>query len=119
MKVLILDDDADLAASLADALRFEGHNVVLAATLSEARAAIEGLTDLDVAVLDVNIEAENSISLVRDLKQTMPALRVVSMTGGGRVRADLGMPLATAHGADAALLKPFTIDEFLNAIAPS
>lgn len=45
MKVLILDDDADLAASLADALRFENHDVVLATTLGEARAAIEGMTD--------------------------------------------------------------------------
>lgn len=116
MKILVLDDDTDLAASLADALRFESHEVMLAASLTEARAVIAETGDLDVAVLDVNVDAENTIGLVRELKQSQPGLRVVSMTGGGRVRADLGMPLATAHGADAALLKPFSIDEFLKAV---
>ncbi len=118
MNVLVLDDDSDLAASLADALRLAGHAVVIAGTVTAAKAALEARADLDVAVLDVNVDAENSIGLVRELKRTRPAIRVVSMTGGGHVRADVGMPLATAHGADAALLKPFTLDEFIAAVAP-
>lgn len=116
MNVLILDDDRDLAASLADALRFEGHEVTLAATIAQATALLSELGDLDVAVLDVNVEAENSIALVRDVKRDRPNLRVVSMTGGGQVRAGLGMPLATAHGADAVLFKPFSLEEFSAAV---
>ena len=116
VKVLILDDDTDLAASLSDALGFEGHDAVTTSTIADARAAVAGTQDLDVAVLDINIDTDNSIGLVRDLKRSFPDLRVISMTGGGKVRADLGMPLAKAHGADTALLKPFTIDEFLAAV---
>ncbi|MEM8595841.1 MAG: response regulator [Pseudomonadota bacterium] len=119
MKVLILDDDADLAATLSDALRFAGHEVVLAATITTARRRMAETSGLDVAVLDVNLDEDNTIGLVRELRRSFPDLRIVSMTGGGRVGANIGMPLATAHGADAALLKPFTIDEFLEAVEPA
>ena len=117
LKVLILDDDADLAASLSDALSLEGHEVVVESTLDGAQAALSAGSGFEVALLDVNVIAENTIALVRELKINDPALRVVSMTGGGVVPADIGMPLATAHGADAVLLKPFTLDELLDALS--
>lgn len=116
MRILLLDDDVELAATLKDVLRLEGHEVVTVTAIDDARQMLAKAGVFDVAVFDLNLEHDNSIGLLRDVKDAAPALRVVVMTGGGKVQADVGLPLATAHGADAALFKPFSNDEFLSAV---
>lgn len=113
MRILLLDDDPELRATLADLLAIDGHEIVAVSRVCDARAAWQAGPAFDVAVLDVNLKDENSIALMRDMKRSTPQLRVVVMTGGGVVEADVGMPLATAHGADAVMFKPFANDEFV------
>lgn len=119
MHVLILDDDEDLAATLVDVLAIHGHTVDLASSITEARQKLQADTRFHVAVFDVNIDRENSISLVGEIKRAIPEIRIVSMTGGGDIQANVGIPLAAAHGADAVLFKPFDLDEFRLAIEGS
>ncbi len=116
MHILILDDDIELAETLRDLLVLDGHDVETVTTVDAARQALAGARRFDVAVFDLNLKGENTINLLRDLKKTAPTMRVLAMTGGGKVEADIGLPLATAHGADGVLLKPFSNDEFLKAV---
>ncbi|MEM9223790.1 MAG: response regulator [Pseudomonadota bacterium] len=116
MRILLLDDDTDVNATLSSVLTLSGHDVVSVERVCDARQAwIEGPA-FDVAVLDVNLRDENSITLMRDMKRETPALRVVVITGGGTVEPGVGLALAAAHGVDAALFKPFTNNEFIAAV---
>lgn len=117
MRVLILEDDEELAATLSDVLLLAGHEVSKVASVDEARAALSGSSAFDTAVFDLNLEQSNSIGLLREVKAQRPELRMVVMTGGGKVDAELGLTLATANGADEVLFKPFANDEFLAALA--
>ena len=116
MRILLLDDDIELAATLKDVLALDGHDVETVTTVEAAKQALAGTNRFDVAVFDLNLEEENTINLLRSLKKEAPTMRVLAMTGGGKVDADIGLPLATAHGADGVLLKPFSNDEFLKAV---
>lgn len=119
MRVLVVEDDHDFAASLIDVLEINGHEAVHSSTESAAREAVSEHDAFDVAVLDVNLGSENSIGLLRDLRQQRPSLRVVAITGGGRLQPAIGLPLAEAHGADAVLFKPFSNSELLSALTGS
>lgn len=116
MHVLILDDDCELIATLTDVLAMSGHTSEAVATIEEARSAAGGNVRYDAMVLDVNLREDNSIALLRELRQALPQVRLLCMTGGGRVGAEVGLSLAMAHGADQVMFKPFSNQEFLAAL---
>ena len=116
MRILILDDDVELAATLADVLRLDGHEAMTVTKIDDAQQALDSSGPFDVAVFDLNLEEDNSIRLLRHVKSMSSSIRVLAMTGGGKVEAGIGIPLATANGADGVLFKPFSNDEFLEAV---
>jgi len=68
MRILIVEDDAYLAADLAEALRARGAIVIgPAATLAEAFRAVESHW-IDCAVLDVNLDGEMSFPIADRLE---------------------------------------------------
>lgn len=117
MRVLVLDDDPELNATLRDLLILNGHDVVAVTSVAQAEDACGATSPFDVAVLDINLRDENSIAFMRNIKRAAPQVRVVVITGGGTVEPRVGLPIATAQGADAVMFKPFTNDEFLGAVS--
>ena len=116
MKILIVEDDADFAQTLCDLLEMEECDVDVVAEAAAADALLAPGHPYDAAVFDLNLKDGNSIRLLQDLQERDPALRKVAITGGGKIQADVGMPLATIHGAQAVLFKPFENNEFLDAV---
>ena len=116
MNVLIVEDDDDLAQTLKDLLSLYDHEAHIVDEASKARDELEPGHRFDAAVFDVNLKDGNTIRLLKEIKERDDGLRVIAMTGGGPMAADVGVPLATIHGADAVLFKPFSNDEFLSAV---
>lgn len=81
-RVLLAEDEALIALSLADLLEAEGHEVALAADGAEALAAARGLGDaLGVLVTDLNMPRMGGEDLIRALRADRPGLPVVVVTG--------------------------------------
>lgn len=79
MRILIVEDEAYLAADLAEALRARGAIVIgPAATLDEAFRAVESHW-IDCAVLDVNLDGELSFPIADRLEAA--AIPYVIATG--------------------------------------
>ncbi len=69
-KVLIVEDEYVVAQHLADALEDEGAEVVgPARSIEDAIALIAGTSDLDGALLDVNLAGEMSYPVAYDLSR--------------------------------------------------
>ncbi len=106
MRVLVVDDEAAIRQVLTDILADEGHQVVAA---SNGREAIEVLGTVvpDVILLDMNMPVMDGRTFYRELRPQgweIPVV-VLSAVGARRVASDLG--------ADAAIDKPFDLDEVL------
>jgi len=73
-KVLLIDDDVDLVDMNKLVLTSRGHEVAVAYSAQEARAALEKLVP-DVAVIDVMMESESAgIELAREIHDRFPGL---------------------------------------------
>jgi two-component system OmpR family response regulator len=80
MKVLIVDDEILVSEALADAVRAQGHEVIIANDAEEALALLSHLQP-DAILLDVALKDLSGIDVLRRIRQTNPSLPVVLVTG--------------------------------------
>jgi signal transduction histidine kinase/CheY-like chemotaxis protein len=104
LRVLVVDDNADAAESLAALLGLEGHAVELAYDGPQALALLDGFAP-DVALLDIGLPGMDGYQLARAIRQRPDgrALRLVALTGYGH---DSDRARTAAAGFDAHLVKP-------------
>lgn len=79
-RVLVIDDDAVFAATLARSLARRGAATHVAGSTAEALAAL-AVFEATHAVLDLKLGTENGLSTLRELLARRPALRVLLLTG--------------------------------------
>ncbi|HTH16328.1 MAG TPA: response regulator [Magnetospirillum sp.] len=104
--VLLVDDDEPFRLSLARALRRREMTVHCAATIAEA-VSLAATHPLAYAVVDLRLGGENGLDLVRILREMMPDVRVVLLTGYGNIASAV---TAIKAGAVDYLAKPVDID---------
>lgn len=109
MRVLLVEDDADLFRRIAESLRAENFVVDIARNGEDAEHA--GLTELyDVAVLDLGLPKLDGVSVLRSWRSAERILPVLILT------ARDGWPEKVESfkaGADDFLTKPFKIEELV------
>ena len=104
VRVLLVEDDARVAAALAASLNRRGYDVVRAATAAEALAA----PPVDLVLLDLNLPDGDGIDLCRELRKADSHLAIIAVTARGEER-DRVVGLRT--GADDYVVKPFSMIE--------
>jgi len=105
-RVLVVDDDESIRLLCRVNLELDGHEVLEADSLAEARAALAA-EDVAVVLLDVHLYGQRSDALIGECHAHDPRVPVVLVTGSADVtRERMG-------GADAVLPKPFRLDELL------
>jgi len=101
-RVLIVDDDVDLAESLQEILVSRGYEAVVAHTIASAGDAAKALVP-QVALIDVNLGRENGLTLITTLKEAFPDILCVVITARAEVEHAID---ALRRGAFDYLLKP-------------
>ena len=109
MRVLVVEDEADLADAIARGLRREGYAVDVAYDGDEAldKASVNAY---DVVCLDLNLPRTDGIEVVRQIRadpQRQPP-RVLMLTARDSTRDRVA---GLDEGADDYLVKPFDFDE--------
>ena len=108
MRVLIVEDEGQMAALLRKALESENHTVTVAHDGAEGLALAE-LHDFDVMVLDLMLPKLDGFEVVRRLRQRKRTVPILMLTARDTV-PDIVKGLDV--GADDYLPKPFALDEF-------
>lgn len=106
MRVLVVDDEADVRSVVARALRADGHAVTTAVDLASAREAVVCGTDL--IVLDLRLPDGFGLALCRELRGDGDAVPVLLLTALSRVAQRVE---GLDAGADDFLAKPFALAE--------
>ena len=111
LTVLLVEDDAEAAVALTEALDAAGHRVVGPFHSAEAAEAATALHPIDVALLDINLSGEaTGVDLARSLKARW-GVPVIFLSG------DVSAAAANAELAAAMVIKPYTGRDVLNALA--
>jgi len=106
--ILIVDDEANIVASLERALAREGHQVEGAASAAEARARLAEARD--VVLLDVRLPDGDGLALLEEIMTSAPETVVIMMSGHATI--DLAVR-ATRLGAWDFLEKPVSLERLL------
>ncbi|MNU61269.1 two-component response regulator [compost metagenome] len=111
LTVLLVEDDAEAAVALTEALDAAGHRVVGPFHSAEAAEAATALHPIDVALLDINLSGEaTGVDLARSLKARW-GVPVIFLSG------DVSAAAANAELAAAMVIKPYTGRDVLDALA--
>jgi two-component system response regulator PilR (NtrC family) len=107
--VLVVEDEPSLRLLCRINLELEGFDVIEAATLGEARAAVAARVP-SVVLLDLRIGRESGADLIGELRNRTPPVPVALVTGSAALGPNVdGL-------ADAYLRKPYTIDALLSTV---
>jgi len=114
-RILVVDDDALVRATVSSALQRVGHEVLEAQNGLEAIATVEQ-SKVDLVISDIIMPEVDGIGLLLRLRKQHPSLRVIVISGGGRIHKSDFLRMATTLGADMSLAKPFTPDQLRKAV---
>lgn len=106
-RVLLVEDEVDLNATLVELLEEEGYRVHSTHALHEARAAFEAF-EPDTVVVDYLIHGEASAEWVEQIAERAGVV-MISATASAREHAE--------QNGFAFLAKPFDIDELLQVLS--
>jgi DNA-binding response OmpR family regulator len=109
MRILVVDDEPDLRALLADYLEMQGFDVGAAADTNELDARLAE-APADVIVLDINMPGENGLAALARLRARGVRAGVILLTAAGSLGDRLS---GLTDGADDYVVKPFEPRELL------
>ena len=106
VRLLLVDDEVGYLEVLSKRLRRRGFEVTAARSGAEAIRALRD-RDFEVAVVDLKMEDIDGIELLKILRQMLPGLKVIMLTGHGSERAARE---GLSQGAFDYLMKPVDLE---------
>lgn len=111
VKILVVDDEANITDSLVGILRSLGYNTIGAKNSKDAFEALKKYKP-DILLLDINLrEKVNGFDILREGLKSNPNIQVAILTGG-----DYKIEECLKHGAKALLQKPLSVDKVIDKI---
>ena len=111
-KILLVDDDPLVRASLAEVLSESGYEVAEAADGNDGLEVLENLS-FDLVVLDILMPNRDGLETIRVIREKWAALPVLAISGGDRTGSCDHLRMAAAFGADDMMAKPFHSSDLL------
>lgn len=113
--ILIVEDDAHLRRMLRRMLERAGHDVTEA---GDGNAGLKAFRQLpvDLIITDIIMPGKEGIEMIHQLRSGPSDVKIIAMSGGGRVSADEYLHVAKLLGADHTLQKPFRMRDLLRAV---
>ncbi|MER6163164.1 response regulator transcription factor [Streptomyces violaceorubidus] len=109
VRVLVVDDEPDLAEVVTGALRYEGWDVRAAASADAAVREARAFRP-DAVVLDIMLPDRDGLSVLRDLRAEQPHVCVLFLTARDAVEDRI---TGITAGGDDYVTKPFSLGELV------
>lgn len=114
MRILVVEDEQDLASAIADSLRRDGYAIDIAPTATSAMT-LTSVNSYDVVCLDLNLPDGDGLDVCRQVladparsHDLAPAPKILMLTARGGVDDRIR---GLDEGADDYLVKPFSLGE--------
>lgn len=110
MKCIVVEDDPFWMAEVSNGLAAEDVEVFPATTGAEALKLLTQHPEAAM-VIDIILPDQDGLEVLKEARAKRPDLRVLAISGGGRIGPDFYLRLADVFGADAVIEKPFTAEQ--------
>lgn len=80
MRIMIVDDEVHVARILAESVRLQGHEAIVANSGPEGLSLLDQ-RPIDLVFLDIVMPKLSGIEVLRRIRETRPALPVIVITG--------------------------------------
>lgn len=108
-KILVADDEADIASGLRDNLEFEGYEVIVVSDGEAAsRAAVE--QNPDIVLLDIMMPKVDGLEVCKRIREAGLMIPILMLTAKSQ---EIDVVRGLEAGADDYITKPFSIRELL------
>lgn len=114
-KILLVDDEWSIRELCTLMLQKEGHTTVTAGSADECIELLETIKP-DLCLIDVVLPDRSGMELAIDISSKYPQTPIILMSGRVSTEADSVKSLVGHFGVYCTLAKPFTAEEFGNAI---
>lgn len=114
-RILVVDDDPQVRSLLGKILEREGYDVTTAADGQEAVTAYES-DPYDLVITDLVMPEKEGIETFNELRSFDPDVKVVAISGGGRIGAQDYLAWARACGVSHTFAKPIDREKLLNVV---
>ena len=110
VRVLVVEDEANIREMIALNLRLAGMEAVEAESAEAALPLLERKPDCDAAILDVMLPGMNGFSLCETIRRTDQKIGIIILSAKGQEQDKIrGLSI----GADDYMTKPFSVSELL------
>lgn len=116
IQILVVDDEPGLRVLFQKMLEAAGAKVQLA---ENGRYAIDLLAQhkVDLILTDLIMPEMEGLETIAQIRKLHPDLKIIAMSGGGRLSSGCYLPVAKSLGAHATLAKPFGKKLLINQVA--
>ena len=113
--ILLVDDDSGFRESVRDILEVEGYTVIEAGDGMEAFPIVEK-EKVDLVITDILMPQVEGIELYTKIEKIRPDLKVIGMSGGGRIGTAEDIKQCVSHIFERMLSKPFTKEDLMTEV---
>jgi len=115
-KILVLDDEVAIVLMIKKMLEKAGHEVDMALNGRDGMILFEQ-NKPDLLITDIIMPEKEGLETIFELRQKYPDLKIIAISGGGRISPEGYLPGAKLLGADMVFPKPLDQKEFMQAVA--
>jgi DNA-binding NtrC family response regulator len=114
-RILIIDDEAMIRDLLAKILEREGYETITASGGKDG-IKIYRENSVDLIITDLIMPEKEGIETIMELRRDFEDVKIIAMSGGGKIDAETYLQIAKTMGAIKTIAKPFDRNELLNII---
>lgn len=114
-RILIIEDDIELALTLKESLAEDGYYVDVAYNGSEG-TFLHKQSPYKLIITDIVMPVMDGIEVIMWVKENSPTTKLLVVSGGGYFGSKDYLTMAKGLGADAVLSKPYQLEEIRTAV---
>ena len=115
-RILIIDDDDQFRTMLKTMLEKAGYNDIEEAANGSIGMKLFRQHPFDLVITDIIMPDKEGIEMITELTRDYPRIKIIAMSGGGRIGFQGYLEIAKHLGASRTLAKPFQQSDLIAAV---
>lgn len=115
MRILIIDDDEQIRVLLQQMMEWAGFEVAVAEN-GRVAMRLQQQQPADLVITDLIMPEQEGLETISRLRKDYKGIKIIAISGGGRIGPEAYLPAAQELGADRVFCKPFDVQEVVDAV---